>query len=133
MLSPTPAEWPQPTIGQTDPDSPEWAVLGFLRGWQRRDWPAMALSLTSGRAAAEALAAQYDFRPLRGAEIVSVERLDPSTARVRARVWYEFPPGRVQPKQLELMVLRTEAPRTAATGPGTWKIHPASAAKESEA
>lgn len=118
---------PQPTIGEAVVDSPQWPVLGFLRGWQARDFGAMAVATGAvGDAKAPAtttMANRYDFRPLRGAEIVAVDRLGPAAARVSARVWFEFPPGQVQQKRLALMLER---------GPtATWTINPASTSAES--
>lgn len=128
---------PQPTVGDLDADDPRWPVIGFLRGWQRRDAGAMAMSVeavdpTNRATLASILRDQYDFRPLRGAEVVGVETLGPAGARVTARVWYEAPPGRLERKRLALAVFRTDAPRTAATGPSPWRVAFVSLANEQD-
>jgi len=127
---PTPtAALPQPTAA-FDPADPRAAVVAFLRAWQQQDWPAMADVVESGldadRAArARTLGNQFDFKALRGAEVLDVDRRAPGIARVSVRVWYEFPPGRLNRRLLALMVLRGDAPTA-------WRINAASALGEQD-
>jgi hypothetical protein len=126
---------PQPRLADAPVESPEWRVLGFLDAWQRREFAAMGRATVSNldrddNARTVAMMHAFDFRPLKGAEIISTEPRGTAAARVEARVWYEFPPGsgQVQRKRLGLMLERDAAPRTAATGPNPWRINAASTA-----
>lgn len=128
----TAAPTPSPVLPQPaafDPTDPRSAVAAFLRAWQGQDFAAMAgeteSSLDADPAArAKTLRAQFDFKALRGAEVLDVDRRDPAVARVAVRVWYEFPPGRLQRKRLAPTVLRSAA--------GTWRLNASSVLAEQE-
>lgn len=129
--SPSPA-LPQPTEAY-DPADPRASVVVFLRSWQQQDFAAMADTVEStldpDRAArARTLRNQFDFKALRGAEVLDVDRRAPGIARVAVRVWYEFPPGRLHRKLLAPMVLRADP--SAGTGP--WRLNASSVLGEQD-
>lgn len=130
-MAPTPSPvLPQPAATY-DPADPRAAVIAFLRGWRGQDFGAMAdvveSNLDPGRdARAGALRNQFDFKALRGAEILDVDRRGPGVARVAVRVWYEFPPGRLQRKLLAPMVLRPDP----LAGVGPWRLNSTSVLAE---
>ncbi|MCX6023972.1 MAG: hypothetical protein NTZ05_20020 [Chloroflexi bacterium] len=107
---PTPTATPLPATPTTAPaeaaarsfpddsayplDSAERAMVAFLTGWRDQNFERMtAATQTSWRARpnnnAKLLAAQYDFKVLKGAEIVKITASASSATDITMTVWYD--------------------------------------------